>query len=180
MLYSNAQTCAAADSRHKALQRPPQLCLAACMALQSCTQLLPPCSPMVPMLCLYRNVAGFPAKKEVAQLLFLTCIHVLQCPALTTGAKLSLPETGSHLSDCVECRYVRTLRLAAAPVWLTLAPEAGALVTHSHADLTLRVFTVCRHQCIKSKQLDCPCADFNTTAPVFNTTAPIWSCTSAQ
>lgn len=39
-------------------------------------------------------------------------------------------------------RYVRTLRLGAPPAWLVLAPEAGALVTHSHADLALRVFTV--------------------------------------
>jgi hypothetical protein len=39
-------------------------------------------------------------------------------------------------------RYVRTLRLGAPPAWIVLAPEAGALVTHSHADLALRVFTV--------------------------------------
>jgi len=40
------------------------------------------------------------------------------------------------------CRYVRTLRLEAPPAWLALAPEAGSLVVHSHADLALRVFTV--------------------------------------
>lgn len=39
-------------------------------------------------------------------------------------------------------RYVRTLRLGHPPAWLALAPEAGALVVHSHADLALRVFTI--------------------------------------
>lgn len=42
----------------------------------------------------------------------------------------------------VLCRYVRTLRLGHPPAWLALAPEAGVLVVHSHADLALRVFTV--------------------------------------
>ena len=49
------------------------------------------------------------------------------------------------LSDHLR-RYLRTLRLDAPPAWIVLAPEAGALVTHSHADLALRVFTV-GHAC---------------------------------